>query len=75
MLHCSKIGATQAADTRMLVTATDPQSTRAKLFLAANKLCAAARRHDAMDDFGTQEQCVANSVKGARHMYISRSAW
>ncbi|MEJ0045091.1 MAG: hypothetical protein WDN04_02280 [Rhodospirillales bacterium] len=66
--------AAQAAETQIVVTASDPQEARTKLYEAADKLCAAARSNDPMGDYGTQEECVANSVYAARRTYVSRSA-
>jgi len=54
--------AATAAPFQTTVTARDTTTIHAKLIAAANKLCRAARAGDLDNEFGTQEECVANTV-------------
>ena len=60
-----------AADPQIVINATDPATTHARLVTAAEKVCAEARAHDPFGDFGQQEECVASTVQGAQVRHVA----
>jgi hypothetical protein len=65
-----------APDHRIVVQASDPFDAHQKAVVAAEKVCTAARSNDPFGDFGTQEECIENTLSSARivHMGYSRTA-
>jgi hypothetical protein len=55
-------GAACAAESQVVIAGTDPATVHAKLLAAADKLCATARSHDPLDDFGSQDECIENTL-------------
>jgi hypothetical protein len=55
----------QVAESPSIVVRADASTMHTKLIEAAATLCKAARAQDPFDDFGSQEECIANSVAGA----------
>jgi hypothetical protein len=55
-----------AADTQIVVAGTDPQTVHSKLVQAAERVCSQARASDPFDDFGSQQECVENTLDYAR---------
>ncbi len=55
----------QAADMQLVVAASTPQALHAKLVEAARSVCAAAIAHDPFGEFGTADECIANTISGA----------
>jgi hypothetical protein len=60
-------------DHRIVVVASSPAEIRAKLVDAADKVCTQARANDPFGDFGSQEECIENTITHARHhvAYVS----
>ena len=63
-----------ANSTQITITASSKQALRAKLVEAANQVCAAALARDPFGDFGSQEECVENSMRAARASRMSFNA-
>ncbi len=59
-------GAAFAADPQIVVAGTNPQTVHAEAVDAANKLCTEARANDPLDDFGSQDECVQNTLDHAQ---------
>ena len=58
--------AAYAADTHIVVAGTDPQTVHSELVNAAEKLCTDARANDPLEDYGSQEECVENTIDHAQ---------
>jgi hypothetical protein len=56
-----------AAEMKIVSANQDPKSVRAELVAAAEQVCRAARTHDYFGDFGTQEECVQDTLDNLRH--------
>jgi hypothetical protein len=57
-------------DHRIVVVDSNPAAVRAKLLDAASQLCTAARAQDPFGEFGTQDECIENTLNGARRRHI-----
>jgi len=55
-----------AADMQIVVGGTDPQAVHSKLVQDAEQVCTHARANDPFDDFGSQQECVENTLDHAR---------
>ena len=56
---------------RIVVVDSNPAVVRAKLVEAASQLCSAARAQDPFGDFGSQDECIENTLNGVRRQHIS----
>ena len=63
-----------AARPQIVIVGSDPAVVRTQVLHAADKLCAAAREQDPFEDFGSQDECIENSVAHARHVELPDSA-
>jgi len=65
-----------APDHQIVVVASSPYVAHQKAVDAADKVCAAARRNDPFGDFGSQDECIENSLSQAqvKHVSYSRTA-
>jgi hypothetical protein len=62
-LAFAAVTAAHAEDSRTLRLDPASKSSRTRLVTAAEDVCQAARLHDAFGDFGTQEECVENTLQ------------
>jgi len=72
LLGCFSIA--QAATPSIVITVNDPQELQAKLVNAAEKVCAEARAHDVFDDFGSQDECVSDTIQTSLRRTVDRAA-
>jgi hypothetical protein len=56
---------------RVVVVDSSPAVVRARLIDAASQVCAAARAHDPFGDYGTQDECIENTLNSARRERIA----
>jgi hypothetical protein len=56
---------------RIVVVDSNPVVIRAKLIDAAAKVCTAARAQDPFGEFGSQDECIENTLNGARRQHIA----
>jgi hypothetical protein len=63
-----------AGDAQIIVSASSRPALHAKLIDAANQVCATALANDPFDDFGSQEECVENSLRAVRRSHVSYDA-
>jgi hypothetical protein len=65
-----------APDHQIVVVASSRIAAHAQVIDAADKVCAAARKNDPFGDFGTQDECIENTLSGTRvtHAAYSRTA-
>lgn len=53
-----------AEDAEIVKIDGNPNKSRAQIIAAAEEVCRIARSHDFSDDFGSQEECVDNTLYG-----------
>ncbi len=54
-----------ATEYRIVVRASDHRQLWSKVLEAASKVCAKARANDPFGDFGTETECIDNTVREA----------
>jgi hypothetical protein len=65
ILALAAIPASALAADPQITLVTTPNQVHAKIVASANLVCTQARADDPLDDFGTQEECVDNTIHGA----------
>jgi hypothetical protein len=65
VLALAAIPASVLAADPQITLVTTPNQVHAKIVASANLVCTQARADDPLDDFGTQEECVDNTIRGA----------
>jgi hypothetical protein len=67
-------GAALAADPQAVVSGSDPQTVHTRLVAAAEKVCAQARANDPFGDYGSQGECVEDTLDHARMRHVAYQA-
>jgi hypothetical protein len=62
VLAAASVAHAEDTQTNTITIQSDSRSARARAVDAAEKVCADARVHDPFDDYGTQEECVQNTL-------------
>jgi hypothetical protein len=62
---------TSAPEHRVVVVASNPAVVRARLIDAASQLCTTARAQDPFGDFGSQDECIENTINSARRQHVA----
>jgi hypothetical protein len=63
-------GVAMAADPQTVVTGTDPHTVRKELVAAAEHVCQQARANDPFGDFGSQDECVEDTLDHVHTRYV-----
>jgi hypothetical protein len=74
LLAFAAVSMAHAEDIKILKIDPHSHADRVQLVAAAEQLCRRARLHDLFGDFGTQEECVANTLEAVHPAQVSEVA-
>jgi LmbE family N-acetylglucosaminyl deacetylase len=66
LLAFAAVSMAHAEDVKILKIDPNSHADHVQLVAAAEQLCRSARLHDLFDDYGTQEECVENTLQGVQ---------